>query len=292
MRELHYERPATVDAAVQVLGRGNARALAGGTDLIAQLREGRRTADCVVDLKRIPEMTAIIQQGDGSFRVGAAASFSQIARQRELAAAHPGIAEAGRLVGSFQIQNRATLAGNICNAAPSADAVPIIICLGATAEIAGPDGRRMEAVEDLFEGPGRSKLRPGDVLISILVPAPRPRSAARYLRFTPRREMDIAVAGSGVWICLGPDGTIADARIALASVAPIPMRATAAERYLIGQVPNHAVLAQAGRLAAREARPICDTRGSADYRRELVTVLTRRALTACARDLGIGIGPP
>ena len=214
MRELHYESPTTVDEAVRALGRGDARALAGGTDLIVQLREGRRSAACVVDLKRIPELTAITQDADGGFRIGGAASFTQIAAHSELAAAYPGVAEFGRLVGSYQIQNRAGLGGNICNAAPSADAVPIVICLSASAEIAGAHGRRTVAVEDLFAGPGRTRLAADEVLTSIRVPPVRPRSAGRYLRFTPRREMDIAIAGSG------------RLRSASAQTAPSPMRAS------------------------------------------------------------------
>jgi carbon-monoxide dehydrogenase medium subunit len=281
-----------VEGAVRALSRGEARALAGGTDLIVQLREGRKSAVRIVDLKRIPELTRIAKRDDGSFCIGGAVSFSQMAAHRELAQAHPGVIESGRLVGSYQIQNRAGLGGNICNAAPSADAVPIIICLGARAEVASAHGRRTVAVEELFAGPGRTTLQPDEVLTSIHVPAARPRSAGRYLRFTPRREMDIAIAGSGTWFCLGADGRIVDARIALASVAPVPLRVPAAEKSLIGREPSRGVFAEAGRLAAREARPISDTRGSAEYRRELVATLTKRALEACSRDLGIRMDGP
>lgn len=292
MKELAYESPTRVDEAVSVLARGDAKPLAGGTDLIVQLREGRRSAARVVDLKRIAELMLVTREADGSFRIGGAASFTQIDAHLELTAAHPGIAESGRLVGSYQIQNRASLGGNISNAAPSADAVPILICLGANAEIAGRKGRRVAAVEELFQGPGRTKLEADEVLVSVLVPPARPHSAARYLRFTPRREMDIAVAGSAAWIVLDSEGTIADARIALASVAPVPLRATDAERVLVGEKPGPLVFAEAGKVAAREARPISDTRGSAEYRRELVAVLTQRALGACARDLHMKVNEP
>lgn len=289
MNELAYESPVTVDEAVALLSQGNSRPLAGGTDLVVQLREGRRSADRVVDLKRIPELVAISSSSDGGFRIGAAASFSRLAAHADLARAHPAIIMSGRLVGSLQIQNRAGLGGNICNAAPSADAVPALICLGASAEIAGPTGRRVEPVEALFEGPGRTKIKVGEVLVAIMVPAPVPSSAAQYLRFTPRREMDIAIAGAGAWIRLDREKTIAGARITLASVAPIPMRATAAEKKLMGERPSVALFREAGRIAAQEARPISDTRGSAEYRRELTAVLTRRALAACAQDLKLGI---
>ena len=292
MRELHYESPTTVEDAVSLLRRGDARALAGGTDLIVQLREGRKSAARVVDLKRIAELGVVAQEPDGGFRIGAAASFTTIAAHGGLTTAHPGIAEAGRLVGSYQIQNRAGLGGNICNGAPSADAVPIVICLGTSAEIAGTHGRRTVAVEELFTGPGRTTLAPDEVLASIRVPPAQPRSAGRYLRFTPRREMDIAIAGSGAWLRLGVDGTIADARIVLASVAPVPLRAKTAEKALIGNRAGASVFAEAGRLAAREAQPISDTRGSAEYRRELVAALTKRALEACARDLRVRMDGP
>lgn len=291
MRPLAYERPTTVEEAVAALGRGDARALAGGTDLVVQIREGRRSVARVVDLKYVPELTNISQQPDGGFRIGAAANFNAIAAHKALAKAYPSVPASGRLVGSLQVQNRAGLGGNICNAAPSADAVPVVICLDARAEIAGPKGRRQEAVEALFAGPGRTTLAADEILVSILLPPLKPKSASCYLRFTPRREMDIAVAGAGVAFALGVDGTIANARITLASVAPVPLRAPAAEQSLKGQRPSQLLFAEASRIAAREAKPISDTRGSADYRRELVSALTKRALLACAQDLSLGITP-
>lgn len=292
MQPLAYECPTTVEEAVAALGRGDARALAGGTDLIVQIREGRKSVGRVVDLKRIPELTAIAAESDGGFRIGAAANFSKIAAHAALANAYPSVPNSGRLVGSLQVQNRAGLGGNICNASPSADAVPVIISLAAHAEIVGPNGHRREPVEALFAGPGRNTLAPDEILVSILLPPVRPRSASCYLRFTPRREMDIAIAGAGAWIALGADGRIEDARITLAAVAPVPLRAPAAEKALKGEKPSHALFINAGRIAAREAKPIGDTRGSADYRRELVAVLTQRALMSCAHDLKLGITSP
>lgn len=289
MKPLAYECPTTIEEAVAALGRGDARALAGGTDLIVQIREGRKSVGRVVDLKRIPELTRITQQPDGGFRIGAAANFNAIAAHAALTAAYPSVPNSGRLVGSLQVQNRAGLGGNICNASPSADAVPVVISLDARAEIAGPKGRREEPVEALFAGPGRNTLAPDEILISILLPPVKPRSASCYLRFTPRREMDIAIAGAGVAIALSANGTIEDARITLAAVAPVPLRSPMAEKALKGEKPSPALFTNAGRIAAREAKPIGDTRGSADYRRELVAVLTQRALMACAHDLKLGI---
>jgi aerobic carbon-monoxide dehydrogenase medium subunit len=192
-----------------------------------------------------------------------------------------------RLIGSLQIQNRATLGGNLCNAAPSGDAVPLMIALDARAEIVGPAGTRTVSVAEIPSGPGRTSLVAGEIVTTIILSPIPPRSAAHYLRFTPRREMDIAVAGSGVVISLGAGGRIASASVVLASVGPTPVLAAEAAKVLVGASPSRTLFAAAGAKAAQEAKPISDTRGSADYRRELVAVLTRRALEACAADLGI-----
>jgi CO/xanthine dehydrogenase FAD-binding subunit len=187
------------------------------------------------------------------------------------------------------VQNRASLGGNICNAAPSADGVPALIAYGARALIAGPVGKREIPVEAMFAGPGRTTLAADELLVAILLPPGAPRTAGAYLRFTPRREMDIAVAGAAAWIRLREDGAIAEARVALASVAPTPIRAPAAERKLAGERPSGTLFEEAGRLAAGDARPISDTRGSADYRRTLVAVLAARALGDCVRQLGVEV---
>ena len=291
MQAFDYERPLSVDAAVQLLAGEQARALAGGTDLVAQLKEGRRTARVVVDLKHIRELTGVSRRPDGGWSIGAATSVRELAANIVLGAEHPGLIAAARLIGSLQIQSRASLGGNLCNGAPSADAVPLLISLEAMAVIAGPAGRRTVLVETLPVGPGRTALTPGEVLVAVELP-PRPlRSAARYLRFTPRREMDIAIAGAGVALVIGGMGEIASARITLASVAPVPLRAAGAERRLAGERPSPSLLAEAARIAAGEAQPISDTRGSADYRRHLVEVLVRRALETCvAEAAGGGLG--
>jgi CO/xanthine dehydrogenase FAD-binding subunit len=275
-----------VSEAVALLARGDARALAGGTDLIVQLREGRRAVRQVVDLKRIPELIEIVREADGGWRIGAALSVGKLGRDAAFAKEHHALLESARLIGSLQIQNRASLGGNVCNAAPSADAVPLLICLGAQAEIAGAKGRRAVPVAQIATGPGRASLAPDEILVAIRLPAQKGRWAAKYLRFTPRREMDIAIAGAGVWLQLDSAGTITNAKITLASVAPIPLIATAAQTLLIGARPSSKLYSEVGATAAREAQPISDTRGSAEYRRNLVAVLTRRALDACAAELG------
>ncbi|MBI3967236.1 MAG: xanthine dehydrogenase family protein subunit M [Chloroflexi bacterium] len=286
MYEFEYAAPTTVAEAVRLLGEADARPLAGGTDLIAQMKEGRRKPRRIVDLKRIPELTAVTT-ANGHVRIGAAASISAVAANSVVRERYPAVVEASQLIGSFQIQNRASIGGNVCNAAPSADAVPALLVSGARGLIVGPNGEREIDLPALFKGPGQTTLGPGELLAAVLLPPVAERSAAKYLRFIPRAEMDIAVAGAGAWIRLDANGTIAEARLALASVAPTPIRAPEAEAALVGQKPATNLLTEAGRLAARAARPISDTRGSKEYRIELVKVLTERALQGCLEQLGI-----
>ena len=232
----------------------DARALAGGTDLIPQLREGRRRAGRVVDLKRIPELTAIsVLPGRRHCPSAPRPTRRPCRGMPAVASGYPAVAQSACLIGGVQVQNRASLGGNICNAAPSADAVPALMCYGARAVIAGSTGRRELPVQTLFKGPGKTSLDPGELLVSILLPPSVPRSAAKYLRFTPRREMDIAVAGAGTWLRLDADGAIAEARIVLASVGPTPMRAPAAERQTRRRAA-HARAARGGRPARRRRR--------------------------------------
>jgi xanthine dehydrogenase FAD-binding subunit len=292
LRDFVYERPETVNEAVALLRGGDGRLLAGGTDLIPQLREGRRLAARVIDVKRIPALAQISTPLEGGVVIGAAANAAAVASSPVISRDYPAVAQSARLIGGVQIQNRASLGGNICNASPSADGVPALLCHAAQAHIAGPGGARQMHLEELFAGPGRTRINPGELLVSILLPPPRPRSAAKYLRFTPRREMDIAIAGAGTFIRLDELGAIAETRVVLASVGPIPLRAPSAEHTLAGERPTRPLLEEAGRRAAADARPISDTRGSADYRRVLVAVLTTRALSDCCRQLGIVIETP
>jgi len=289
LQDFVYERPETIGEAIVAMRADGARALAGGTDLVPQLREGRRRVARIVELKHIPEMTAIAVLPDGSVSIGAAATATAVARHAAIAAGYPSVAESAQLIGGVQVQNRASLGGNICNAAPSADGVPALICHGAQAVIAGPEGTREMPVEAIFAGPGRATLAAGELIVAIRLPPVASRAAAAYRRFTPRREMDIAVAGAGAWLRLGEDGAIAEARLALASVAPTPIRAPTAERKLMGERPSGALFEEAGRCAAQDARPISDTRGSAGYRGTLVTVLMARALAECGRRLGLEV---
>ena len=287
MQELIYERPTAIAEVVDLARRDGARLLAGGTDLVPQLREGRRAASRIVDLKHVPELTRIERTSSGGWRIGGATSVRTLGAHSEFAREHHGLVASARLIGSVQVQSRASLGGNLCNAAPSADGVPLLIALDAEAEIAGPGGSRRVPVSEIAIGPGRTSLVQGEIVAALALPPRAPRSASHYLRFTPRREMDIAVAGSGVAITLDDTRRISHARIVLASVGPAPIRAVEAEALLMGEIPSKAVFAAAGVAAARQSKPISDTRGSADYRRELVAVLTRRALAAAVQELGI-----
>ncbi len=286
MLDFQYERPEKLQDAIAGLARSGARPLAGGTDLIVQMREGLRDVSHVVDMKHIEGLTGISELSDGSLRIGAATPVAAIARYADVVARYPGLAAACGMIGSAQVQSRASLGGNICNASPSADAVPPLICLMARAEIVGPAGARTVDVETLFAAPGRTSLAADEILVALTLPKPQSRSTSVYMRFTPRREMDIAVAGVGISIGVDANDAIIGARITLASVGPTPLRAPEAEAHLNGRDPAPGVIEEAARLAMRAASPISDTRGSADYRRELIGVLTKRVLIAALSQLG------
>jgi len=291
VREFEYAAPRTVKEAVALLTKAgaDARCLAGGTDLIAQMKEGRRSPTLVVDVKRIPDLMRLEYAERRGLRLGAGVSCSAIYEHPVVREKYPIIVDACSLVGSLQIQNRASVGGNLCNAAPSADTAPAFLALNATAVVAGLRGRRKIALTEFFVGPGKTVLSPGELLVEVIVPPPPARSAGNYLRFIPRNEMDIAVAGVGSVVLLGAKGVCRDARIALASVAPVPMRAHGAEERLRGRVLDAEAIREAGALAAAECKPISDVRGSADYRRHLVNVLTQRTLRACLKQLGVAV---
>jgi CO/xanthine dehydrogenase FAD-binding subunit len=275
-----YATPASVGEAVGLLtAHPNARLLAGGTDLLVQLRAGRKETDLVVDLKRIPELNAIEYDPGRGLSIGAAVPCYRIYRDQTVARAYPALVELASLIGGTQIQGRASLGGNLCNAAPSADSAPLLIALGATCRVAGALGTREIAVEDFCTGPSRTVLQAGELLVSLHLPPPPAHSGARYLRFIPRNEMDIAVAGAGVEVVLD-DGKFRSARIALAAVAPTPLFVREAGEALAGQPVNEASIARAAEIARASAKPITDMRGTAEYRRHLCGVLTRRAIEA------------
>ena len=289
MRAIDYQAPTSLSEAVSIMAANGdrARPLAGGTDLLVQLRGGRREADVVLDTKKIPELNGI-KLDDNGLQLGAAVPCYQVYQNAAVAAAYPGLIDAAGLIGSIQIQGRASIGGNLCNAAPSGDSIPPVITLGGEAHINGPNGWRTMPTEDFCTGPGRNALQNGELLVAIQLPAPAANSGTAYLRFIPRNEMDIAVAGVSSTVQLDASGqTIQSARIALASVGPTPILATAAGDSLAGKAVSDEAIEEAGRLASEAATPITDMRGTIRQRHHLVAVLTRRTLnTAIQRARG------
>lgn len=279
MKSFDYASPHTVEEVLGLLAKYGPRAkvLAGGTDLLVQMRAGRLEADLVVDIKRIPDTHQLTYHPDRGLTLGSAVECSRIYSYPAVRRAYPGLIDVASMLGGTLIQNRASIGGNLCNASPSADSIPMLIALGVTCRVVGPGGAREIAAEDFCTGPGQTVLSPGELLVSLQFPPPRPRQGARYLRFTPRNEMDIAVAGAGVSVVL-ENGHIRSARIALAAVAPTPLFVREAGQALAGQPPEGAVLEAAAEAAKAAARPITDMRGTENYRRHLCAVLTRRAL--------------
>jgi carbon-monoxide dehydrogenase medium subunit len=261
---------------------GKAYVLAGGTDLLVQMRTGRIEPSLVVDVKRIPETLAVSIE-DGQLILGAALDSFRLHQFPEFAQHFPGLAEAAALIGSDQIQGRASIGGNLCNASPAADTVPALIVLGSEAELAGPGGTRRIPVADFITGPGSTVLGSGEFLVSLRVPLPQPRSADAYLRLIPRTEMDIAVVGAAVNLTLDENGTCSAARVVLGAVAPTAIEVPAAGAALVGSRLDETALARAGVAASAACNPIDDLRGTIEYRRKVAAVLTRRA-TAIAAD--------
>ena len=278
MKWFDYAAPHSLGEAMALMAaHPGARPLAGGTDLLVQMRAGRKETDLVMDVKHVPELNQLSYDPVGGLVLGAAVPCYRIYGDGAVSRAYPSLAEVAALIGGTQIQGRASIGGNLCNAAPSADSIPLLIALGARCCIAGANGAREVPVEDFCTAPGRKVLAPGELLVAIQVPPPEAGSGARYLRFIPRNEMDIAVAGAGVQVVL-ENGNFRMARIALAAVAPTPLLVREAGEALAGRAVDAGALAEAAGLASRAARPITDMRGTADYRRHLCAVLTRRAL--------------
>jgi carbon-monoxide dehydrogenase medium subunit len=285
MRPFAYRAPTTIDEAVALLAgeNGRARPFAGGTDLLVQLRRHQLEVDLVVDIKRIPELNAIALDPAKGLTVGAAVTCARLCEHPGVRKAYPGLVDAVSIIGGAAIQERATVGGNLCNAAPSGDSIPALIVLRATCTVAGPGGMRTVPAEAFCTAPGISVLGKEEVLVSIRFPAPTPLSGASYVRFTPRGEMDLAVAGAGAWMRLSEDRSrIVNARVALSAVAPTPLLVESASEALVGQAPREEAFAQAALLAQEAARPISDVRGTDAQRRHLVGVLVKRALRVAA----------
>lgn len=281
MHSVEYARPNSLDEAVRALGAAGARVLAGGTDLLVQLRTGITRPNLLVDVKGIAELRRIESSAEG-FRIGAAVSGAELAENAEFGRQWPGVLEGFNLIGSTQIQGRASLGGNLCNASPAADGVPGLIAAGARAVIVGPKGSREVPVEDFTAGPGKTCLAPGEFVSQLILPARPPRSGDAYLRFIPRTEMDIAVVGAAVSLTLDASGTVTAARVSLGAVAPKALLVPAAADAIIGSKLEDTALARLSAAASAACNPINDKRGTIEYRTKVAGVLARRAAQLAA----------
>ena len=289
MKTFDYEAPVTIDQTITLMSKtsGQSLILAGGTDLLVQLRSSNKDVDLVIDVKGIPELNQVNYDEVSGLVIGAAAPCSLIYESEPILENFPAIIDAATIIGGKAIQNRASFGGNLCNASPSGDAIGAMMSLGAICNVVGLKGARNIPIEEFCIAPGKNVLAKGEMLISIQIPSPRPNSGSNYLRFTPRAEMDIAVAGVGASIELNSDlDRILSARIALVAVAPTPVLATEASESLIGQKPSRSTFEKAANVAKETISPITDVRGSAAQRKHLIGVLTRRCLDIAVNRAG------
>jgi carbon-monoxide dehydrogenase medium subunit len=266
-----------------MLGADGAKPLSGGTDLIVQMRSGRNRPDHIVDLKKVPGLLGIKAEGDG-FRVGAATPGAALGEDKALVAAYPGIVEGAELIGSTQVQGRASLAGNLCNASPAADSIPAMAACGVMAVVVGPNGEREVAVQDIPASPGKTSLAKGEFVKEFVLPALPAKSGDAYLRFIPRTEMDIAVVGAGVQIVLADDGTVAKASVWLGAVAPTIVEVDAS--CLVGMKLDDAAMAKLDAAAQAVCNPIDDKRGTIEYRTKVAGVMARRTAEIAFKRAG------
>lgn len=287
MTDIRYVAPRTLDEAVGAFAAaaGSGRILAGGTDLLVQMRYGNLRPAVIVDVKKIAELTTIEETAEGGFRIGAAVSGAVLREHPRLSKVWPGVIEAANLIGSTQIQGRATPGGNLCNGSPAGDSVPAMVAAGAIVTIQGPKGRRKLPVEAVPKGPGRLNLDPGEIVVGFTLP-PRPKgSGDAYLRMIPRTEMDIAVVGCGVSLTLDK-GTCTAARVGLGAVAPTVLLVEDAAKALIGSKLDDAALDKAAAACSAACRPIDDKRGTIAYRTQIAGVLLKRTARIAAERAG------
>jgi carbon-monoxide dehydrogenase medium subunit len=289
MSETQYLAPKSIDEAVKAhsAANGKARFLAGGTDLLVQIKSGIKKPNLVIDIKKIVELNSINEVSDNEFKVGAAVSGANLNRNKKFANLWPGVLEAFRLIGSEQIQGRASLGGNLCNGSPAGDSVPALVAAGCNVTIAGPNGSRNIPIETFHTGPGKTVLENGEMLVSINFPKRASNSGDAYLRMTPRTEMDIAVVGCGVNITM-ENGVCTNARVSLGAVAPTPLLINEASDIMVGTDINSDIIQRVSKICMEACNPINDKRGTIDYRTKVAGVLFKRTvLTAIDRIKGI-----
>ena len=289
MQSFDYVAPISAEEVITLLANknGDARILSGGTDLLVQLREGRRKAKLLIDVKNISELTQITFDINNGLTIGAAASCSVICSDTKVREHYSGLIDGIHLIGGVQIQNRASVGGNLCNASPAADAIPALIVHEAVCHIMGSKGSRTLPVDEFCVAPGKNAMQSGEFLTSISVPTSKENFGASYLRFIPRNEMDIAVVGAGASVLLDADKKqFVSARIALGAVAPTPLLASSAGDFLAGKALTHENVKKAARMAQSIAKPITDLRGTAEHRKHLVAVLVERTLDKAIERAG------
>ncbi|MGH7832611.1 MAG: FAD binding domain-containing protein [Candidatus Binatia bacterium] len=258
------------------------RFLAGGTDLVIAMKEKGLVPKYVVDLKKIPKLSGIREQTDGSIVIGALTTMREVETFPMITKRFPFLARSAAEVGSIQIRNRATVGGNMANATPSADVAPALLVLDAKAVISGAEGERTVELENFFRGPGQTIMAADEILTAIVIPPTDPRLVGEYIKFSPREMMDLAYVGVAVALVLGENKRCEHVRISLGAVSPTPMRAGRAEAVLLNQVLTENLADKAAAEAAGESKPISDVRSSAGYRREMVRAMTKRALLNAA----------
>ena len=280
MRHFEYCAPVNLQEAIGLMAsrKGSTNLLAGGTDLIVLMRARRKRPDLVIDVKKIHELSELKMDETG-LTIGASVNCRTIFENNQIAARYPALVDSARLIGGIQIQGRASIGGNLCNAAPSADTIPTLIVYGAVARIVNGKGERQIPVEEFCLAPGKTVLEDGDILVNVFISSPRAHSGARFLRFIPRNEMDIAVANSAAFVELDAAGqNFQFARIAIGAVAPYPLFVEEAGASLTGKPVNEESILKAARIARGAARPIDDMRGTVEHRLQLVETLTKRVL--------------
>lgn len=274
-----YFRPLTLAECIEAADYygENARFLAGGTDLVPKMRAGALKPDAVIDLAFIPQL-AKINVGEGELSIGSMCRLSDISRDtRRLNNAKVICVGAGH-VSSIQVRNMATIGGNSCNASPSADTVPCLIVSDAEAVIEGIKGKRKIPLEELFIGPGKTRLEKGEVLTAFLVPIEKGFAGSAYEKYSVRGDSDIAIIGVAGKVVVDENGVVKKARLAMAAVAPIPLRAEDVEKMLIGEKLTSALIEEAANKASQVVMPISDQRATREYRREMIKVHTRKVL--------------
>ena len=281
MKYVDYERPTSLKSALSILSeKGDVtKVLAGGTDILVKLRGRREQPDVLMDSKEIPELNELSYDQNKGLTIGAAVPLYKLYDNADVKNNYPALVDSTTIIGGIPIQGRATVGGNLCNAAPSADAIPTLIVLGAKALISSADDTREINVDEFCTGPGSNVLKSNELLVSINVPAPKENSGAHYMRFIPRNEMDIAVVGIGTSVELNAEGDkFENVNVALASVAPTPIFVREISEFLSGKEVNDENIEKAGQLAKEASSPISDMRGTAEYRQHLCSVLTKRSL--------------